>query len=123
MSRDQIPKEINPIVIIKKMKKSETDLNDNISLENSDNVSRKTVTNVEEIKSLENDILNEKMTRMKLLERAKSVLIAQEKLKGELKKVDKCFPKTIHHKANFCSDHHNLFLTLSSCTELRSSTR
>ena len=69
------------------MKKSETDLNDNISLENSDNVSRKTVTNVEEIKSLENDILNDKMTRMKLLERAKSIRITQIKLEGELKKV------------------------------------
>ena len=64
------------------MKKSETDLNDNISLENSDNVSRKTVTNVEEIKSLENDILNDKMTRMKLLERAKSIRITQIKLEG-----------------------------------------
>ena len=76
------------------MKKSETDLNDNISLENSDNVTCKTVTNVEEIKSLENDILNDKMTRMKLLQRAKNFLerskstrITQKKLEGELKKV------------------------------------
>ena len=112
------------------MKKSETDLNDNISLENSDNVTCKTVTNVEEIKSLENDILNDKMTRMKLLQRAKNFLErskstrnTQIKLEGELKKVYKCFFKTIHHKANFCSDHHNLLLTLSSCKELRSSTR
>ena len=102
------------------MKKSETDLNDNISLESSDNVSRKTVTNVEEIKSLENDILNDKMTRMKLLEKAKS-RITQIKLEGELKKVDKSFSKTIHHKANFCSDHHNFFL--SNCAGQRSSTR
>ena len=98
------------------MEEPETDLNNNISLENSDNVSRKTVTNVEEIKPLEKDILHDKnsnvMTKMNLLERAKSILINQEKIKGELKKVDKCFSKTIHHKANFCSDHHNLFLTL-----------